>query len=58
MASRTRAAVAAVTRSGALSTRETVIGATPAAAATSVILTEMDGPRRLATQASPGPGQA
>src|SRR4051794_385132 len=39
MAARTRAVVSGETRSGVLMTRETVIGATPAAAATSVILT-------------------
>src|SRR5580700_7493230 len=39
IASRTLAVVSGETRSGVLITRETVIGATPAAAATSVIFT-------------------
>ena len=39
MAARTRSAVSGDTRSGVLMTRDTVMGATPAAVATSVILT-------------------
>src|SRR3984885_5127166 len=42
IASRTLAVVSGETRSGVLITRETVIGATPAAAATSVIFTDAD----------------